>query len=151
MNTSNNNATSNIRELLFEQMHANNISSLDILEWLDLEDNVCELIHEELGRLSNDELSGAIAQMIQDQAETADACAICSQLNQDTTMNDQEIHDVIVNNLNAFITRPNDAGEFIPEDNVSYLITQIKCVILELGYTDQQACDMLDDCFNAEE
>lgn len=64
-------------------------------------------------------------------------------------MNNQEVHDVVVNNLNAFITRPNDAGEYIPEDNVSYLITQIKCCITELGYTDQQACDMIDGCFNA--
>ena len=83
------------------------------------------------------------------------------QLDENTKMNEQEIdstikvdkaqyaHDIIVDNLHAFIARPNDMGEYIPEDTVVYLITQIKCVITELGYTNQQACDMIDGCFNA--
>lgn len=48
MNTSKNNATSNIRELLIEQMRSNGISALDVLEWLGLDDNVCETIHKNL-------------------------------------------------------------------------------------------------------
>ena len=64
--------------------------------------------------------------------------------------NAQRAHDVIVENLNAFITRPDVDGEYLPEDNVAYLITRIKCVIIELGYTDQQACDMIDGTFKPE-
>jgi hypothetical protein len=60
-------------------------------------------------------------------------------------MNNQEIRDVIANNLHAFITRPNDAGEVIPADNVQYLLTLIKCSLLELGYTDEEAWDIIDD------
>ena len=60
-------------------------------------------------------------------------------------MNNQEIHDVIANNLNAFITRADDAGIITPADNVQYLLTLIKCSLLELGYTDEEACDIIDD------
>ena len=60
-------------------------------------------------------------------------------------MNNQEIHDVIANNLHAFITRPDDTGLVSPTDNVQYLLTLIKCSLLELGYTDEEACDIIDD------
>jgi hypothetical protein len=64
--------------------------------------------------------------------------------------NAQRAHDVIVENLNAFITCPNAGGAYLPEDNVTYLLTRIKCVVIELGYTDQQACDMIAGTFNQE-
>ena len=74
-NNANNNANSNIRELLLAQMYANDISPMDVLEWLGIDDNVCDLIHEELSRMSNADLSGVIAQMLQDQAKTVKARA----------------------------------------------------------------------------
>lgn len=60
-------------------------------------------------------------------------------------MNNQEIHDVVADNLNAFITRPDDTGNVSPADNVAYLMTLIKTELMELGCTDQEALDIIYD------
>lgn len=62
-------------------------------------------------------------------------------------MNNTNIHahDIIVNNLNAFITQPDDGGNVSPADNVAYLMTLIKVELIELGYTDQEALDIMRD------
>jgi hypothetical protein len=55
------------------------------------------------------------------------------------------IHDIIVNNLPAFIARPDDDGNVSPADNVAYLITLIKTALLDLGYNEQEALDIIND------
>jgi len=60
-------------------------------------------------------------------------------------MNLQETHDVIANNLLAFINRPDDTGNVSPADNVAYLMTLIKVALTELGYTTQEALDIMNN------
>lgn len=63
------NAQDNIRQLLLAQVDENNIDPMDILSYANAEDEVCELIHETLGRLSNDDLSDAITRILANKQE----------------------------------------------------------------------------------
>jgi hypothetical protein len=57
-------AQDNIRQLLWDRMDENSIDPMDILTYADVEDEVVELIHETLGRLSNDDVAKAITRIL---------------------------------------------------------------------------------------
>lgn len=51
---------------------------------------------------------------------------------------DMLLHDSLVNKLHKYIALD-------PKDNAQYLITQIKCALMDSGYSASEACDIIDE------